>query len=102
MLFAPVAAVADARITDLRCEYVANALGVDVLTPRLSWRIDSDVPGYKQAAYQILVAGSASQLAAGTGELWDSGKVESGQSQLIPYAGKPLRSKMQCHWKVRV
>ena len=34
--------------------------------------------------------------------MWDSGKVESGQSVQVEYAGRPLESRQRCHWKVRV
>src|SRR3989304_3046955 len=46
--------------TDLRCEYLVNPLGIDVVRPRLSWRLESakpDARGQRQAAYQVLAAG---------------------------------------------
>ena len=55
-----------------------------------------------QTAYQVLVASSEELLKKDKGDLWDSGKVESDQSIQVEYAGKPLESRMQCHWKVRV
>jgi alpha-L-rhamnosidase len=91
----------DVRVTDLRCEYVTNPLGVDTLKPCLSWRLESDTPGQVQTAYQILAAGSPDKLKEGSADLWDSGKVGSGQSQLIPYAGSPLSWGSRCHWAVR-
>ena len=39
----------------LRCEYLDNPLGIDMLTPRLSWKMASDKRGQKQTAYRILV-----------------------------------------------
>ena len=30
-----------ANLTDLRCEYLADPLGIDVAKPRLSWVIES-------------------------------------------------------------
>jgi alpha-L-rhamnosidase len=89
----------------LLCEYLANPLGIDELEPRLSWEIQATVPnarGVRQTAYQIMVATHPDLLNAATPDLWDSGRVESGQSVHLPYAGKPLRSRMQCHWKVRI
>ncbi len=90
------------RLVDLRCEHLHNPLGIDMLTPRLSWRMDTQKRGAKQTAYRILVAGSLEKLNEHTGDLWDSGKVESDQSHIIPYAGTPLRSEMPCFWKVMV
>ena len=35
-------------------------------------------------------------------DLWDSGEICSGVSLNVPYAGKPLRSRQACYWRVRV
>jgi alpha-L-rhamnosidase len=94
---------ADAEPTQLRCEYLESPLGVDVLSPRLSWKLEAgNVRGVKQAAYQVLVASSEKLLKEGKVDLWDSGKVESEQSVHVEYAGKPLESLRQYYWKVKV
>jgi alpha-L-rhamnosidase len=49
-----------------------------------------------------LVAGSTESLAGDEGDVWDSGRVESDQSHLVPYAGRPLRSNQTLWWKVRL
>jgi alpha-L-rhamnosidase len=87
---------------ELRCEYRVNPLGIDVVKPRLSWILQSSQRGQKQSAYQILVASSKERLKENDGDLWDTGKVSSDQSIQVVYAGKPLKSRMQCYWKVRV
>ncbi len=90
---------------ELRCEYLPNPLGVDVKQPRLSWQLaaaSGKARGQRQTAYRILVSSSDAQLAKDAGDLWDSGEVASDQSQLVPYAGKPLTSRAACSWKVRV
>ena len=33
----------DMRVVDLRCEYLSNPLGVDVVQPRLSWKLESQL-----------------------------------------------------------
>ena len=86
----------------LTCEYAQNPLGVDAAQPRLSWTLDSAERGQMQSAYRILVAGSAEALDAGTGDKWDSGKVESADSVNIAYEGAGLASAEQCVWKVKV
>jgi len=99
------AAQASVAVTDPRCEYLANPLGLDVRQPRLSWKLVGTDPagrGQGQRAYQVLVASRQDMLAQNNGDLWDSGMTKSDQSQLITYAGKPLRSEMDCFWKVRV
>ena len=87
----------------LRCENRVDPLGVEASAPRLSWQLLS-APGetnQSQSAYRILVASSQANLAADTGDLWDSGKVASSQSRAIRYAGPSLASAQQVHWKVR-
>ena len=89
-------------VTNLRCEYQTNPLGVDVPNPRLFWKLESPMRGQRQTAYQILVASSADVLAKDKGDLWDSGKVASDETIQIPYRGQPLKSSQQVFWKVRV
>jgi beta-glucosidase len=105
-LLAPLTLLHAVTVEDLRCECRENPLGMDVVKPRLSWRMEnpkSDIPrGQKQTAYQVLVASSPELLAKDQGDLWDSGKVVSDQSIQVEYAGKPLKSRMACCWRVRV
>jgi alpha-L-rhamnosidase len=88
------------RPTDLRCEYLANPLGIDVPEPRLSWKLESSIRGQKQTAYRVLVASSPEKLKSNIGDLWDTGKVASDKSMHVAYGGKPLDSSMRCFWKV--
>ena len=86
----------------LRCEYLVNPLGIDETQPRLSWTTQSTGRAKAQSAYRILVASDLKRLDRDTGDLWDSGKVMSNRSIQIAYDGVPLKSQMQCCWKVRV
>jgi len=89
----------------LRCESLADPQGIDARPPRLSWRLvaaDPDHRGARQTAYRILVASSRQALERDEGDLWDSGVVRSDQQLHIAYAGRPLRSRAVCWWKVRV
>ncbi len=90
------------HVADLRCEYTVNPLGIDVLRPRLSWVTQTQTRSWKQSAYQVHVASTRDNLAAGKGDLWDSGKVRSDQTAQVPYNGKDLHSRQQCWWRVRV
>ncbi|MDA3924818.1 MAG: family 78 glycoside hydrolase catalytic domain [Kiritimatiellae bacterium] len=90
------------QISSLRCEYRDQPLGIDQLRPRLGWVLTSKVRGAKQSAYRILVSSTDAGLKAGKGDLWDSGKVISGQSVGVVYAGKSLRSGQRCFWKVKI
>lgn len=87
----------------LRCEHLENPLGIDVTQPRLSWQLEaqSNERAQYQTAYRILVASSPEKLERNVGDLWDSGKVSSDQSILVPYEGKALHSRLSCWWKVK-
>jgi len=97
-------------LKNLRCEYRENPLGIDSLQPRLSWIITADdaagsstpARGVRQSAYHVLVASSLDLLARDQGDLWNSGKVATDQSIQVEYAGKPLATRQQSFWKVRV
>src|SRR5215469_1986199 len=89
-------------ITNLRCEYLVEPVGIDEREPRLSWAIESERRGARQIAYRVRVASSGDALKQGKADLWDSGRVESNQSTHIIYGGKPLRSREVCHWNVEV
>ena len=87
---------------ELRCEYLENPLGIQSREPRLSWQLVSERRNQRQSAYQILVASAPEILEQDCGDLWDTGKVECGNSLHIRYAGQPLQSGQRCYWKVRV
>ena len=101
----PSASAAPLHPANLRCEYLRDPLGLDTLQPQLSWIAESFNPrarGLSQSAYQVLAASTRKQLDADQGDLWDTGKVGSAQTAQIAYAGKPLTSRQQCFWKVRI
>jgi alpha-L-rhamnosidase len=87
-------------ITNLQCEYRSNPLGIDNLSPRLSWILDSDQRGQCQTAYQILAASSLQNLQFGIIDIWDSGKVNSADTFHIIYQGKNLQSRQRVWWEV--
>lgn len=89
-------------ITKLRCEYLNNPLGLGIRQPRLSWVLESGRRGEWQMAYQILVASSSEVLEENTGDLWDTGRVESSQSVHVEYRGTTLKTGQRAWWKVRV
>ena len=95
------AAQAEVRVTDLRCEYRRNPLGIDAARPRLSWALESNERGQRQTAYRVLVASSKESLRRDRGNLWDTGKVKSSNSVHVVYDGQPLKSRQHCWWKVR-
>ena len=91
-------------LSDLKCEYRTNPLGIDNPKPRLSWKLiqKKQTRGQKQTAYQVLVASSLDLLNDSTGDVWDSGKLESNQSVNNTYHGSELESAKQYFWKVKI
>ncbi len=89
-------------ITNLRCEYIMNPIGLDVSKPRLSWVLKSEDRCQSQTAYQVLVASTEGLLDMDEGDLWDSGKVFESSSNQIEYGGLELGAWMKCWWKVRI
>lgn len=86
----------------LRTEYRLDPLGIDAAAPRLDWLLESEAHAERQSAYRVLVASSAELLDAGSGDLWDSGKVTSAESIQIAYGGAALAPRQRAWWKVRV
>ncbi|MDR2231551.1 MAG: glycoside hydrolase family 78 protein [Tannerella sp.] len=89
----------------LTCEYMTNPAVVDVAAPRLSWVNEAatdKVRGEFQQAYRICVASSKEKLQKGEADIWDSGKVASQDSYLIPFAGSELQSTKDYWWRVMV
>lgn len=86
----------------MRCEYLVNPLAIDAKQPRLSWEMESAVPGASQSAYRVIAADSKAALKSNEGNLWDSGKVQSDQSIQVSYKGTTLASCQQVFWKVLI
>ncbi len=90
------------RVTNLKCEYKKNPLGIDILKPRFSWISESDQRNVNQAAYQIFVSSSLQKLDENAPDLWDSQKTVSDKSGQIIYQGKTLESNHKYFWKVKI
>ena len=97
-----IAALAKINPEKLTCEYLQNPLVVDVAQPRLAWIniVEKGERGQIQTAYQIRVATSKKLLEKP--DLWDSQKVSGEVNNRVKYAGKPLPSRTECWWQVRV
>ena len=84
----------------LQCESLINPLGMDSRQPTLSWQLQDSRLGARQTAYQVQVASSAEKLAKGDADVWDSGRVSSGQSRNVKYAGAELKASTRYFWRV--
>ena len=68
------------KVEETTVEMRKNPEGVAVSAPRFSWQLVTGKQDVMQTAYQIEVADSDKGLQAGSGLVWNSGRVESGQS----------------------
>jgi alpha-L-rhamnosidase len=76
-------------------ENLVNPIGIDIKTPRFSWKLNSPEKNTVQTAYQLSVYDARKQL-------WSSGKQSSDQSVFVPYAGPALVSNRKYTWQVKV
>jgi alpha-L-rhamnosidase len=90
--------------TELMCDLLTKPGWVPVpdAHPQFSWCFKDGEQGDCQTAYQIQVANTTAGFRADNPDLWDSGKVLSGQSLFVTYAGKPLPPNETVCWRVRV
>ncbi|GGM17216.1 hypothetical protein GCM10011594_41600 [Nakamurella endophytica] len=66
-------------------------------SPQFGWQLATGM----QVAYQVQLAGSAAELAAGA-DVWDSGPRASADSSNVRYAGPALDRAAGYFWRVRV
>ena len=92
-------AVAQLTPGNLQCEHRTDPLGVDEAKPRLSWQVTGAGRNLRQSAYQIEAATNPAFL--GKSRLWESGRVATDNTVLVPYAGPALASGQRVHWRVR-
>lgn len=83
------------QITDLRVEYRKNPVGMDVLKPGFSWKLDSEKQNVVQTGYQIQVISEGKMV-------WDSGQQKSDQSVLVEYEGPPLQAEKMYEYRAMV
>ncbi len=89
------------KVVNMRCEYMENPLGIDTGTPRLSWQMQDDARGAVQTAYQLVVGTDPAVVGRGEGDLWNTGKVNSG-AMLVNYDGTDLQPFTKYYWSVRI
>src|SRR5512142_3008888 len=90
---APVAAAAESAgpsaPVSLRCEYLADPMGIDMAKPRFFWIVDRPERGQVQSAYEIVVS---TDPKAAESDVWASGKIASPKSPKIIFDRKGLGS----------
>lgn len=84
-------------VKNLRCEYLENPIGIDVINPRLSWQIISDRRNVKQQQFQIQVATDEEF----NNIVWNMHNF-SEKSIHISYSGAPLEAGKRYFYRVKV
>ncbi|MCV9386642.1 glycoside hydrolase family 78 protein [Reichenbachiella ulvae] len=79
-------------------EGFVNPIGFYDSVPDFSWKLPTAVQ--EQSAYAIEVA-SNPDLLGSNADLWNSGKVKTGQSTFVKYEGKALSSRQKVCWRVK-
>ena len=78
--------------TGLKINNLFNPLGVDCEVPlRFAWQMESKRRSEVQTAYRVVVARTAKTAKAGTGDVWDGGKVMSDEQTGIVNGGRIVR-----------
>jgi alpha-L-rhamnosidase len=85
---------------ELRADNLQAPLGIDDVAPRFSWQLRDAARGAVQTAYELAVATSPELLGAHRADVWSTGRVESGQSIGVPYAGPALKPSTRYYWRV--
>jgi alpha-L-rhamnosidase len=85
------------HVTGLRCEHLVDPLGIGITRPRLSWRTETAVRAWRQAAYEVEAVDDDTEAI-----LWSSDRVDGDDSVLVAWGGSNLRARQRCRWRVRV
>ncbi len=87
----------------LICEFLSSRgkLVVENPCPHFGWIMESSLRGDFQTTYQIIVSTSPTGMKK-NGVVWNSGKVNSGNSSNVIYAGNRLSPNTRYSWKVRI
>jgi alpha-L-rhamnosidase len=70
--------------------------------PKFGWIVAGPAKRARQAAYRIVVSSTRERVDRHEGDLWDSKKIQSEDSQNVPYNGKPLAANSSCWWAVQM
>ena len=87
--------MSDLTVVPVTVEHHREPFGIGEATPRLSWGTRTDLPGWRQAAYEL-------EVEPVDGPAWSSGRVDSAESVLVPWGAPPLTSRERRSVRVRV
>ena len=71
-------AMSDLTVPPITVEHHREPFGIGEPAPRLSWVTRTDLPDWRQAAYEL-------EIEPEDGEVWSSGRIDSAESVLVPW-----------------
>ena len=84
------------KVTAPVLEHHREPLGIGESRPRLSWRTETDAPGWTQQAYRVEITDRDGRV------LTDTGRVNSAESVLVDWPGAELGSRSRVGVRARV
>jgi alpha-L-rhamnosidase len=88
------------KILQIKCNGIENPSGTGKI-PDFSWIMTSQKRGEVQTAFQIIVSSDKKSSEKLKGDVWDSGKINSGANAWIKYGGKELEPGKEYYWKIK-
>jgi alpha-L-rhamnosidase len=87
--------VRELTVLPVTVEHHREPFGIGERAPRLSWITRTDLPDWRQAAYEV-------EVEPVEGTVWSSGRIGSADSVLVPWGAPPLGSRERRSVRVRV
>jgi alpha-L-rhamnosidase len=89
------------KVKGLRCEHLKDPVGIDAVNPRLSWTLESGVPGTSVLMSRIVTGTERGKVSGGEGDIQTFGTVSS-SGNMVKYAGPSLEPFTRYYWSVSV
>lgn len=89
-------------ITNIRCEYLTQPIGIDTQSPRFTWKYGKTTYNFIQKAYQIRVASTMQLLEEGNADVWVSDKITDNFPRAKYTGTTPLLPHVRYYWNVTV
>ncbi|KPM30518.1 Alpha-L-rhamnosidase [Croceitalea dokdonensis DOKDO 023] len=88
--------------TKVTTDYKVNPTALENEKPQFSWVMQAEGFNRSQTAYHVMVATSKELLDKEAPDMWNSKKVDSGQSTFVAYNGTALQPLQTYFWKVKI
>ncbi|MCB0044490.1 MAG: glycoside hydrolase family 78 protein [Caldilineaceae bacterium] len=85
--------MSEVAVSSIKVEHLSEPTGIGFDRPRLSWQVETDIPNWRQSAYEIACCDADGD---------QTGRVESDQSVLVDWPFTSLPSRRRVSVKVRV